>query len=316
MVHHLGFWSRGPWFESGQDYLNPNAHQHARFAMDMSIESIAVIGAGQMGNGIAQVAALSGYNVVMIDVKSEFIQRGMDSINSSLSKLASKGKITQEDADLALSRIDTSTDMQGASDVDLVVEAIPEIPELKAEVFSKLDQICKSGAILASNTSSISINEIASSTNRPNQVIGMHFMNPVPSMKLVEIINGEHTSQEVTSLVVEAAENMGKTALACQDSPGFVSNRILCPMINEAILTLQEGVAEPEAIDGIMKLGMNHPIGPLALSDLIGNDTVLHIMNVLYNGFKNEKYAPAKLLVEMVEKGELGRKSGKGFYQY
>ena len=316
MVHHLGFWSRGPWFESGQDYLNPNAHQHARFAMDMSIESIAVIGAGQMGNGIAQVAALSGYNVVMIDVKSEFIQRGMDTINSSLSKLASKGKITQEDADLALSRIDTSTDMQGASDVDLVVEAIPEIPELKAEVFSKLDQICKSGAILASNTSSISINEIASSTNRPNQVIGMHFMNPVPIMKLVEIINGEHTSQEVTSLVVEAAENMGKTALACQDSPGFVSNRILCPMINEAILTLQEGVAEPEAIDGIMKLGMNHPIGPLALSDLIGNDTVLHIMNVLYNGFKNEKYAPAKLLVEMVEKGELGRKSGKGFYQY
>ena len=316
MVHHLGFWSRGPWFESGQDYLNPNAHQHARFAMDMSIESIAVIGAGQMGNGIAQVAALSGYNVVMIDVKSEFIQRGMDTINSSLSKLASKGKITQEDADLALSRIDTSTDMQGASDVDLVVEAIPEIPELKAEVFSKLDQICKSGAILASNTSSISINEIASSTNRPNQVIGMHFMNPVPIMKLVEIINGEHTSQEVTSLVVEAAENMGKTALACQDSPGFVSNRILCPMINEAILTLQEGVAEPEAIDGIMKLGMNHPIGPLALSDLIGNDTVLHIMNVLYDGFKNEKYAPAKLLVEMVEKGELGRKSGKGFYQY
>jgi len=282
----------------------------------MSIESIAVIGAGQMGNGIAQVAALSGYNVIMIDVKSEFIQRGMDSINSSLSKLASKGKITQEDADLALSRIDTSTDMQGASDVDLVVEAIPEIPELKAEVFSKLDQICKSGAILASNTSSISINEIALSTNRPNQVIGMHFMNPVPIMKLVEIINGEHTSQEVTNLVVEAAEKMGKTALACQDSPGFVSNRILCPMINEAILTLQEGVAEPEAIDGIMKLGMNHPIGPLALSDLIGNDTVLHIMNVLYNGFKNEKYAPAKLLVEMVKKGELGRKSGKGFYQY
>ena len=316
MVHHLGFWSRGPWFESGQDYLNPNAHQHARFAMDMSIESIAVIGAGQMGNGIAQVAALSGYNVVMIDVKSEFIQRGMDCINSSLSKLASKGKITQEDADLALSRIDTSTDMQGASDVDLVVEAIPEIPELKAEVFSKLDQICKSGAILASNTSSISINEIALSTNRPNQVIGMHFMNPVPIMKLVEIINGEHTSQEVTNLVVEAAEKMGKTALACQDSPGFVSNRILCPMINEAILTLQEGVAEPEAIDGIMKLGMNHPIGPLALSDLIGNDTVLHIMNVLYDGFKNEKYAPAKLLVEMVKKGELGRKSGKGFYQY
>ena len=316
MVHHLGFWSRGPWFESGQDYLNPNAHQHARFAVSMTIESIAVIGAGQMGNGIAQVAALSGYNVVMIDVKDEFIQRGMDTINFSLSKLASKEKITQEEADSALSRIETSTDMQGASDVDLVVEAIPEIPELKAEVFSKLDQICKPSAILASNTSSISINEIASTTNRPNRVIGMHFMNPVPIMKLVEIINGEHTSPEVTNLVVEAAEKMGKTALSCQDSPGFVSNRILCPMINEAILTLQEGVAEPEAIDGIMKLGMNHPIGPLALSDLIGNDTVLHIMNVLYDGFKNEKYAPAKLLVEMVERGELGRKSGKGFYQY
>ena len=316
MVHHLGFWSRGPWFESGQDYLNPNAHQHARFAVSMTIESIAVIGAGQMGNGIAQVAALSGYNVVMIDVKDEFIQRGMDTINFSLSKLASKEKITQEEADSALSRIETSTDMQGASDVDLVVEAIPEIPELKAEVFSNLDQICKPSAILASNTSSISINEIASTTNRPNRVIGMHFMNPVPIMKLVEIINGEHTSPEVTNLVVEAAEKMGKTALSCQDSPGFVSNRILCPMINEAILTLQEGVAEPEAIDGIMKLGMNHPIGPLALSDLIGNDTVLHIMNVLYDGFKNEKYAPAKLLVEMVERGELGRKSGKGFYQY
>ncbi|MBK54708.1 MAG: 3-hydroxybutyryl-CoA dehydrogenase [Euryarchaeota archaeon] len=282
----------------------------------MTIESIAVIGAGQMGNGIAQVAALSGYNVVMIDVKDEFIQRGMDTINFSLSKLASKEKITQEEADSALSRIETSTDMQGASDVDLVVEAIPEIPELKAEVFSNLDQICKPSAILASNTSSISINEIASTTNRPNRVIGMHFMNPVPIMKLVEIINGEHTSPEVTNLVVEAAEKMGKTALSCQDSPGFVSNRILCPMINEAILTLQEGVAEPEAIDGIMKLGMNHPIGPLALSDLIGNDTVLHIMNVLYDGFKNEKYAPAKLLVEMVEKGELGRKTGKGFYQY
>ncbi len=316
MVHHLGFWSRGPWFESGQDYHNPNAHQHARFATNMTIESIAVIGAGQMGNGIAQVAALSGYNVVMIDVKDEFIQRGMDTINFSLSKLASKEKITQEEADSALSRIETSTDMQGASDVDLVVEAIPEIPELKAEVFSNLDQICKPSAILASNTSSISINEIASTTNRPNRVIGMHFMNPVPIMKLVEIINGEHTSPEVTNLVVEAAEKMGKTALSCQDSPGFVSNRILCPMINEAILTLQEGVAEPEAIDGIMKLGMNHPIGPLALSDLIGNDTVLHIMNVLYDGFKNEKYAPAKLLVEMVEKGELGRKTGKGFYQY
>jgi len=209
-----------------------------------------------------------------------------------------------------------STDKGEASDCDLVVEAIPEIPELKFSTFSELDGICKPEAILASNTSSISIDEIAASTSRPDRVIGMHFMNPVPIMKLVEIINGSQTSDDVNAAVVKAAERMGKTALSCNDSPGFVSNRILCPMINEAILTLQEGVAEAEAIDGIMKLGMNHPIGPLALADLIGLDTVLHIMNVLHDGMEDDKYAPASLLVKMVSEGKLGRKSGQGFYSY
>jgi 3-hydroxybutyryl-CoA dehydrogenase len=198
----------------------------------------------------------------------------------------------------------------------LVVEAVPEILELKQSIFSELDSICKPETILASNTSSISISTIAEATSRPDRVIGMHFMNPVPIMKLVEIINGKDTSPETNAAVIEASATMGKTALSCNDAPGFVSNRILCPMLNEAILTLQEGVAEPEAIDGIMKLGMNHPIGPLALSDLIGLDTVLHIMNVLHDGMGDDKYAPAQLLVDMVEEGKLGRKTGQGFYTY
>ena len=221
--------------------------------------------------------------------------------------------MSQEDADAARSRISTAIDRSACADVDLVVEAVPEILDLKLSIFSELDGICKEDCILATNTSSISISEIAAATSRPDKVIGMHFMNPVPIMKLVEVINGKETSESVTSTVLAAAERMGKIPLMCNDSPGFVSNRILCPMINEAILTLQEGVAEPEAIDGIMKLGMNHPIGPLALSDLIGNDTVLHIMNVLHEGMGDDKYAPAPLLIEMVEQGKLGRKSGKGF---
>lgn len=285
-------------------------------ATDMNIESIGVLGAGQMGNGIAQVAACAGYNVVMIDIKQEYVERGMDSIEKSLTKLVSKERMTQEDADASLARISTATSRQAAADVDLVIEAIPEIPDLKFSTFAELDEICKPSTILASNTSSISIDAIASHTKRPSQVIGMHFMNPVPIMKLVEIINGSSTSEEVNSAVVEASAKMGKTALSCNDSPGFVSNRILCPMLNEAILTLQEGVAEPDAIDGIMKLGMNHPIGPLALCDLIGLDTILHIMNVLYEGLGEEKYAPCDLLKEMVSRGDLGRKSGKGFYTY
>jgi 3-hydroxybutyryl-CoA dehydrogenase len=282
----------------------------------MAVHSIGVVGSGQMGNGIAQVAACSGKEVIMVDIKEEFLEKGVSTISNSLDKLASKGRITDEQASSALSLISTSVSMDALSECDLVVEAIPEIPELKFSTFSQLDSICKPEAILASNTSSISINEIASHTERADRVIGMHFMNPVPIMKLVEVINGEETSAEVTSEVISASEEMGKIPLSCMDSPGFVSNRILMPMINEAILTLQEGVAEPEAIDGIMKLGMNHPIGPLALADLIGLDTVMHILNVLEEGMEEDKYAPADLLVEKVSKGELGRKSGTGFYHY
>ena len=283
---------------------------------NMAVHSVGVVGSGQMGNGIAQVAACSGKEVIMVDIKEEFLERGVSTISKSLDKLASKGRITEEQASSALSRVSTSVSMDALSECDLVVEAIPEIPELKFSTFSQLDSICKPEAILASNTSSISINEIASHTRRADRVIGMHFMNPVPIMKLVEVINGEETSAEVTSEVISASEEMGKIPLSCMDSPGFVSNRILMPMINEAILTLQEGVAEPEAIDGIMKLGMNHPIGPLALADLIGLDTVMHILNVLEEGMEDDKYAPADLLVDKVSKGELGRKSGTGFYRY
>ena len=282
----------------------------------MTIKKMAVLGAGQMGNGITQVAACAGIEVVMIDIQQDFVERGVATIEKSLAKLVSKERMTQEDADAARSRISTAIDRSACADADLVVEAVPEILDLKLSIFSELDGICKPDCILATNTSSISISEIAAATSRPSKVIGMHFMNPVPIMKLVEVINGKETSDDVTATVLSAAEKMGKIPLMCNDSPGFVSNRILCPMINEAILTLQEGVAEPDAIDGIMKLGMNHPIGPLALSDLIGNDTVLHIMNVLHEGMGDNKYAPAPLLIEMVDEGKLGRKSGQGFYDY
>ena len=286
----------------------------ARF---MGIEKIAVLGAGQMGNGIAQVAACAGYGVPMIALKQEYVDKGLAAIENSLARVVKKERMTAEEAANALARVGIATEKSAAADADLVVEAIPEIPDLKFSTFAELDQICKPEAILASNTSSISINAIAAATSRPDRVIGMHFMNPVPVMKLVEIINGSDTSDDVTAAVVAASERMGKTALACNDSPGFISNRILCPMINEAILTLEEGVAEPAAIDGIMKLGMNHPIGPLALADLIGLDTVLHIMNVLHEGFEGDpKYAPSQLLKDMVAEGKLGRKSGSGFFDY
>ena len=282
----------------------------------MDIKKIAVLGAGQMGNGITQVAACAGYEVTMIDIKQEFVDRGIAAIEKSLAKLVSKERMTQGESDAARKRISLSIDRSDCADCDLVVEAVPEILDLKVSIFQELDEVCKPETILASNTSSISISTIAESTNRPDKVIGMHFMNPVPIMKLVEIINGEKTSENTNSAVLQASEKMGKIPLSCNDSPGFVSNRILCPMLNEAILTYQEGVAQPEAIDGIMKLGMNHPIGPLALTDLIGLDTVLHIMNVLHDGMGDDKYAPAPLLIQMVEEGKLGRKSGQGFYTY
>ncbi len=282
----------------------------------MEVSHLGVLGSGQMGSGIAQVAACSGMQVTIVDVDQSFIDRGISTIQKSLSKLVHKGRMSEEEAEDAMGRISTKLDLSHFSECDLVVEAIPEVPELKFSTFSDLDSICNPDTILASNTSSISIDEIASHTNRPERVIGMHFMNPVPIMGLVEVINGEATSTEVTTTVIGVAKRMGKTPLSCRDSPGFVSNRILCPMINEAILTLQEGVAEAEAIDGIMKLGMNHPIGPLALADLIGLDTVLHIMNVLHSGLSDDKYLPAPLLVEMVSRGNLGRKSGSGFYEY
>lgn len=290
-------------------------HRKALDAL-MAVSRIGVLGAGQMGAGIAQVASCSGYSVTMVDIDENAVERGMDSIRSSLQRIVSKGRMELKDSQAAMELITRSTNRSDLSECDLIVEAIPEILQLKLDTFSELDSICGRDSILATNTSSISIDAIAKATNRPDRVIGMHFMNPVPIMKLVEIINGSETLSEVTDEVISVAESMGKVALLCNDSPGFVSNRILCPMINEAILTLEEGVAEPDAIDGIMKLGMNHPIGPLALADLIGLDTVLHIMGVLHDGLGDDKYKPASLLVSMVGEGKLGRKSGKGFYDY
>ena len=282
----------------------------------MQVSSIGVVGAGQMGAGIAQVSACAGYSLTLVDISTDVIESGVASIRSSLTRMVSKGRLDQKTSDEAMDRIKTSLDLGDLAECDLVVEAIPEVLDLKTSTFNRLDAICKPSAILASNTSSISINTIAESTSRPERVIGMHFMNPVPIMKLVEVINGTHTTEIVTAEVISVIEALGKTPLQCNDSPGFVSNRILCPMINEAIITLDEGVAEVDAIDGIMKLGMNHPIGPLALADLIGLDTVLNIMRVLHEGLEDEKYAPSPLLVSMVNEGKLGRKAKIGFYKY
>ncbi|MEK9730317.1 MAG: 3-hydroxybutyryl-CoA dehydrogenase [Candidatus Poseidoniales archaeon] len=282
----------------------------------MSIKTIAVIGAGQMGNGIAQVASSAGFQVVLIDMNDALLEKAMATIQFSLGKLVSKEKISQSEADDSIARISTGTDRSLCQNADLVVEAIPEVLEWKLDLFRELDSICPDHTILASNTSSISITKIAGATQRPDRVIGMHFMNPVPLMKLVEIINGEETSVETNATIVQAAESMGKVPLTSEDFPGFISNRILCPMLNEAIFCLQEGVATREAIDGIMKLGMNHPMGPLALADYIGLDTVLHIMDVLYDGFGDSKYRAAPLLRRMVDAGLLGKKTGRGFYTY
>ena len=279
------------------------------------IQTIGVIGAGQMGNGIARVAACAGYDVVMIDIKDEYVEKGLGTIQFSLGKLVSKERMTQADADAALARIKTGTERSMCADCDLVVEAVPEVLSLKQTSSPNLTASASRRPFWRPTPPPSPSRPLPPPHSGPRRSLAC-ISNPVPIMKLVEIINGAQTSEATNSAVVEAAETMGKTALSCNDAPGFVSNRILCPMINEAILTLQEGVAEPEAIDGIMKLGMNHPIGPLALSDLIGNDTVLHIMNVLHEGFGTEKYAPAPLLIQMVEKGKLGRKSGEGFYTY
>ena len=282
----------------------------------MAIKTFGVIGAGQMGGGIAQVAATSGLNVIMNDIKTEFVEKGLESIAKILGRGVEKGKMSAEDKDTVLGRIKTSVNLQDMAAADYVVEAATENEKIKFQLFKDLDGICADQVILATNTSSIPIGRIAAQTKRPDKVIGMHFMNPVPVMKLVEVIPGIATSDETFQTTRSLAEKFGKTPARANDYPGFIANRILLPMINEAVYCLYHGVGSREDIDTVMKLGMNHPMGPLALADLIGLDTCLAIMETLYDGFKDSKYRPCPLLRKYVETGWLGKKSGRGFYEY
>ncbi|MGZ0051693.1 3-hydroxybutyryl-CoA dehydrogenase [Brevibacillus gelatini] len=282
----------------------------------MNVQTIMVVGAGQMGSGIAQVAAQAGFRVYLNDVQQPFVERGLATIAKNLSRNVEKGKLSEDDKQAILSRITASTDLADAAEADFVIEAVTENMAVKSAIFSKLDEICPPHTILASNTSSLPITEIAAVTKRPEKVIGMHFMNPVPVMKLVEIIRGLQTADEVYQLTEDLSKQMGKVPVSVNDFPGFVSNRVLMPMLNEAIYCVYEGVATPEAIDEVMKLGMNHPMGPLQLADFIGLDTCLYIMEVLYEGFGDSKYRPCPLLRKYVKAGWLGKKSGRGFYVY
>lgn len=280
------------------------------------MQTIFIVGAGTMGSGIAQVAAQSGFSVRLFDIAAQQLERARATISGNLDRLVKKEKLTAADRDATLARIETVTQLDGVAAADLVIEAASENEALKLELFAKLDALAKPEAILASNTSSISITKIAAATKNPSRVIGMHFFNPVPVMALVELIRGLQTSDETYQKAEAIAKALGKTPVAVRNSPGFVVNRLLCPMINEAIFALQEGLASAEGIDEAMKLGCNHPIGPLALADLIGLDVELAVMQVLYEGFKDPKFRPVPLLVEMVEAGKLGRKTGEGFYRY